>query len=212
MHPSAPALPALTRSGLVRSRPAGPWGGVAGLLLGLLLSLSLVSLSLLPRGAGAAELLRLDVHRADSGVLLDYEVRLDLSAAVEEALHKGVPLYFEIEASVMRSRWYWRDRRVGGATRSWRLAYQPLTASYRLVSGNASLTLGSLGEALNLVQRGVQWRIADPIRADDGAGHYVDFGFRLDTTQLPRPLQIDVSDRADWNLGIERSVPVPVPR
>lgn len=172
----------------------------------------LVLLSAWAGSAMASELLRLDVSRTDSGVLLDYEVRLDLSAAVDEALHKGVPLYFEIEASLMRPRWYWRDRRIGGANRSWRLAYQPLTASYRLASGSASMTLSTLAQALSIMQRGVQWRIADPIGADDGAGYYVDFAFRLDTTHLPRPLQIDVSNRADWNLGLERSLPVPASR
>ena len=36
----------------------------------------------------------------------------------------------------------------------------------------------------------------------------VDFDFRLDTTQLPRPLQMGVAGRADWSLSAERTLPV----
>lgn len=182
----------------------------AGLAVALAMALGL-GLAGAPAHA-AGELQRLDVTRGDAGVLLDYDVRFELSNAVEDALTKGVPLHFEVDAQVWRSRWYWRDKRVGGATRAWRIAFQPLTGSYRLSLGSTSQTYGSLAEALRVIQRGVQWRIADPIAADDPARHYVEFSFRLDTNQLPRPLQIDVAGRADWDLRLERSLAVPAPR
>jgi hypothetical protein len=160
----------------------------------------------------AVDLLRLEVQRGEAGILVDYEVQLALTPAVEEALHKGVPMFFETQARLWRSRWYWRDRSVAQAQRSWRLAYQPLTNAYRLSGQGGSQTLASLPEALRIIQRGVQWRVADPLAADDGANYYVEFEFRLDTAHLPRPLQIDVNNRADWNLGVERSLPVPGPR
>ena len=44
---------------------------------------------------------------------------------------------------------------------------------------------------------------------DPESRHYVEFSWRLDTTQLPRPMQIGlsgISGASEWSLGVERSV------
>jgi hypothetical protein len=38
------------------------------------------------------------------------------------------------------------------------------------------------------------------------AKHRVDFSFRLDLTQLPRPLQLGILGESDWNLGVSRTL------
>jgi hypothetical protein len=60
--------------------------------------------------------------RANEGTLtLEFTARLTLSRAVEDALRRGVPMYFEVEATLFRSRWWWRDERVSRVERSYRL-------------------------------------------------------------------------------------------
>lgn len=168
-------------------------------LLGLLAS---------PRAA-AMELLRLDAQRTpDQGVLLNFETRFELPPAVEDALSRGIALHFSAEAVLMRARWYWRDKEVARATRTWRLTYQPLTFSYKVSLGGLSQTYRSLGEALRALQRVNQWRIADPIPPDDDRC-YVEYSFRLDTDLLPRPLQIGIGSQPDWTLRVARTIPVP---
>ena len=49
--------------------------------------------------------------------------------------------------------------------------------------------------------------IAAVLEAD--SEEYVEFSFRLDTSQLPRPLQIGIGGQQDWNLAVERLAPVP---
>ena len=39
---------------------------------------------------------------------------------------------------------------------------------------------------------------------DSDARHSVDFRFRLDVSQLPRPFQLGVTGRTDWNLATSR--------
>ena len=39
------------------------------------------------------------------------------AAAVEEALVKGIPMYFLAEADVVRHRWYWSDKAVASVQR-----------------------------------------------------------------------------------------------
>jgi hypothetical protein len=43
---------------------------------------------------------------------------------------------------------------------------------------------------------------------DPDARHYVEFSFRLDTSQLPSPMQIGLPGSAEWSLGVERTVRV----
>lgn len=162
----------------------------------------------------AAEVGQLQVERTEEGVLLSATVRFDLPHAVDDALAKGIPMYFVAEASIYRDRWYWYDKRVAHATRHMRLAYQPLTRRWRLqISsapiGQSGLVLGQAfdtrEEALAAVQRVSRWRIADAAEIDPEFAHYVDFRFRLDVSQLPRPFQIGAVGQSDWNIVAVRS-------
>jgi Domain of unknown function (DUF4390) len=169
--------------------------------------LRLIALALwLPAAAlanSAPALTFFDVSREDDAVSLSYAVEFELPQAVEDALGKGIPLYFVAEANVFRNRWYWRDQRIAQASRSWRVAYQPLTSNYRVSFGGLSQTYPSRAEALSAVRRSVRWRIVEPGQIDAGSRHYLEFTFRLDTSQLPRPIQIGIG--ADWELVIERT-------
>jgi hypothetical protein len=141
----------------------------------------------------------------DEGITLSYAVDFQLTRSVEDALNKGVPLYFLAEAEVYQSRWYWRDKRVSHATRLWRVVYQPLTSSYRVTFGGLTQNYNSPAEALAAMRRGVRWRIAEAGQIDAGKSHYVEFSLRLDTTLLPRPMQIGISGQPDWSLSVERT-------
>jgi hypothetical protein len=163
-----------------------------------------------------AEVSELRVERGEEGVLLSATVRFDLPSVVEEALLKGIPMFFVAEAAIYRDRWYWYDKRVAGAARHMRLAYQPLTRRWRLqVSpqpiGNAGgLVLGqtfdSKDEALAAVQRVSRWRIAEPAEVEADAIHSVEFRFRLDVSQLPRPFQIGAVGQSEWSISAGRNV------
>ena len=111
------------------------------------------------------------------------------------------------EAEVFRPRWYWRDERVARVSRSWRLSYQPLTSAWRVSLGVFSQSYPSLDEALSTITRIAHWRIADSGVEPKGK-YYVEFSFKLDASQLPRPMQLDLGAQADWHLGVERTLPV----
>ncbi len=154
-----------------------------------------------------AEVTQLQVERTDEGVLLSAAVRFDLPEVVEDALAKGIPMYFVAEAAIYRDRWYWYDKRVAFATRHMRLSYQPLTRRWRLqVSptpiGNSGIVLGQIfdseEDAMAAIKRVSRWRIADAADVDPDATHNIDFRFRLDVSQLPRPFQIGAVGQADW--------------
>ena len=164
----------------------------------------------------AAEVTLLRLAHAPEGIFLVANLKIELPAAVEDALMKGVPMFFVAEADVVRHRWYWSDKKIATAQRHMRLAYQPLTRRWRLNMASGVITANSLGLALNLsfdslaeamaaLQRVSSWKIADATQIDPEAIHKVDFHFSLDLTQLPRPFQIGAFGQSDWNISASAS-------
>ena len=160
-------------------------------------------------GAGATRvglsLIALSARRDDDGVVLNYDVLIDLSDDLKDALERGISVVFVVEAAMYRRRWYWTDQAVSRAARRWRLTHQPLTRQWRLSIGAFTRQYPSLEEALDTLRRSPRWRVADRPRGD-ADDHYLEFSFRLDTDELPRPLQIGLGGRANWNLELERQV------
>lgn len=174
-----------------------------------LFAVFLLLLALLPGGATRAdgvELSQLVVERREEALVLSFSTRFELPRAVEDALMKGVPIYFVAEASLLRSRWYWRDARVAQVSRSWRLAWQPLTRQYRVSTGGLNQSFTSLSEALASMRGVAAWRLADLKELDEESRHYLEFSYRLDTSQLPRPMQIGLGSPQGWALSVERSL------
>ena len=152
------------------------------------------------------------LERSGEDVLLTATVKFELPTVVEDALLKGVAMIFVAEADVFRDRWYWMSKKVASAERHMRLAYQPLTRRWRLNVANGVITHAGLGVALNqnfetlsdalaAVQRLSHWKVADVADIDLGQNHVIEFRFRLDVSQLPRPLQIGTLGQSDWNIS-----------
>jgi hypothetical protein len=156
-----------------------------------------------------AEVVTLAAVRDAEAVTLDYQLRVSLPRAAEEAVLRGVPIYFTATATLWKPRWYWRDDRIARVRREWRLTYQPLTSSWRVSQGGLGQSHASLDEAMATMTRAGNWRIADAAGVEADGKHYVEFEWRLDTAQLPRPLQIGltgVGGASEWALGVERTV------
>jgi hypothetical protein len=176
------------------------------------LVLALIWLLLAPGPAAAQspgiELASLAVHRVDGELTLDFEAPVTLSKTVQDAMLLGLPVYFVAQADLYRSRWYWRDERIARVQRVWRVAYQPLTSNWRVGFGGFNQTFASLGEALSVVSRSSRWKLAELSQLDPDSRHYVEFSYKLDTTQLPSPMQIGLGNQSEWSLGVERTLRV----
>jgi hypothetical protein len=160
----------------------------------------------LPAAAQGVELATLATSVNDGEVQLEFAVRLDLPRGVEDALQRGVPVYFVAEAQLMRNRWYWLDERVARVSRQWRIAYQPLTGAWRVGFAGFNQTFPSLAESLAAVSRGAGWKLAEAAQLEPRSSYRVEFSYRLDTTQLPGPLQFGLGGPGEWALGVERSL------
>src|SRR3569623_2993984 len=79
-----------------------------------------------------AEITQLTLERSEEGILLSASVKFDIPPLVDDALAKGIPMFFVAEAQLFRDRWYWYDKHVLTAARHMRVSYQPLTRRWRL--------------------------------------------------------------------------------
>jgi hypothetical protein len=68
----------------------------------------------------------------------------------------------------------------------------------------------TLSDALDAVKRVGRMRMGDTTEIGDDVVHPVQFRFRLDTSQLPRPFQIGLAGQADWNIAVERTAKLAV--
>ena len=174
------------------------------------------------RAEGIADITQLRIERSDDEWHLSAQLQFDMPAAVEDALLKGIPMVFVISADVLRDRWYWwTDKKVLSTERNMRLAYQPLSRRWRLnvnagtaASNGVGLALNqsydTLAQALSAIKRISKWRIADAADLDSGVKYRLDFRFRLDLSQLPRPFQIGAFGQSDWDISASSLTPLVV--
>ena len=93
-------------------------------------------------------------------------------------------------------------------TRSWRLSYQPLSDSWRVSLGGLAQSHATLAEALVALSSSARWKIADNSQIEPDERYYVEFSYKLDTSQLPGPMQFGIGGQADWTLVVERTIKV----
>lgn len=158
--------------------------------------------------AQGVELATLQTTRSEGALEIEFVARVSLPKTVEDALRSAVPIYFVAEAQLLRGRWYWRDERVARVTRSWRVAYQPITGAWRVSLGGLNQSYASLSEALTAASSSAGWRLADPAQLDADKSYYVEFSYRLDTSQLPGPMQFGLVGQGDWSVGVARVIKV----
>lgn len=163
-----------------------------------------------------AEVIQLTVERSDEGVFLSASLKFDIPAVVQDALLKGIAVHFLVEADLYRDRWYWTDRKVLSSVRYLRLSYQALSRRWRLQISSQPISnsgqgvaivqqFDSLEDAVATMQRISRWRVGPSDEVDVQGRHTIDFRFRLDTSQLPRPIQFGVAGQSDWALNATRN-------
>ncbi|WP_432258720.1 DUF4390 domain-containing protein [Cupriavidus sp. TMH.W2] len=169
----------------------------------LVLVLALAAVLWLPPAARAQviEATEARIEYQDGGFELAASFDFDLPPALEDALHKGISLYFAVDFQLSRSRWYWFDDKPVNTSRSVRLSYQPLTRQYRVSTGGLQLPFTRLKGALQFIQHVRGWRIFERNAVKPGESYNAEVRMRLDLSQLPKPFQINAVNTREWNLA-----------
>ena len=150
------------------------------------------------------DIVQAHIESTDDDYKLSSTFDFELSRAAEDALVRGVPLYFTTEVTITRPRWYWFDERTISTTRTVRISYNVLTRQYHAaVLGQLQQTFPSLEDALSLVRRPSRWKVADKNALKIGETYTIALRIELDVAQLPKPFQVHALNSSDWRLSSE---------
>jgi len=165
--------------------------------LAVLLALFL-GVAVLPARAEGIEVKSAALVSAEDGTFLQAEFEIALTPILEDALNKGVPLYFSVEFVLTRPRWYWLNEKLSNARQLYRLSYNALTRQYRVGVGRLYENFVSLTEALAFMSNVRLRDIVEPEALAKGASYVAEVRMRLDTSQLPRPFQVSAVGSREW--------------
>lgn len=167
-------------------------------VLAVLLMIGLMPMS--ARGQSAA-VSNAKLEFTEDGYQLNADFELQLTTGMQEAVRKGVPLYFIAEFQLTRGRWYWLDQSVISATRDRRVSYAPLTDQYRIAVSGISQNVSSFDDVRRVLSRVRSWTVAEKGQLKPGEKYEAALRFRLDTSQLPKPFQLNVITSKEWSLA-----------
>lgn len=140
---------------------------------------------------------------SEDGYVLSADFVFELNPRLEEAVAKGVVLYFVADFELNRARWYWLDEKVASRNQTLRLSYHALTRQYRLSTGGLHQSYVTLSEALRAIAHLRNWLVIERNDKSLKAGDALQAALRLrlDLNQLPRPFQISALGNRDWTLA-----------
>lgn len=141
-----------------------------------------------------------ELNPTDDGYLLDADYKIDLNPTLEEALNKGVALFFELEFELTRPRWYWFDKKITGLKTQYKLSYNALTRQYGLIGAGAFHNFTTLQEALSALSRVREQRVLEKDVLDPATRYVAALRLQLDVSQLPKPFQLEALANRGWTL------------
>lgn len=151
--------------------------------------------------AAGIEIGRISIDAADDGYALNADFEIGLNSNLEDAINKGVALYFVVDFELTRKRWYWWDEKSAGRQLTLRLGYHALTRQYRVSSGALHQSFSTLTDALRVLSRVRSWHVLDRGDVGNGSDYQAALRVRLDVTQLPKPFQVNALTSREWNLA-----------
>ena len=140
------------------------------------------------------------LEATEDGYQLNAQLDLTLTPAMEEAVRKGVSLFFAVEFEVSRGRWYWLDQVVVRERRNIRVTFAPLTDQYRITVSGLSQNVATFDDVKRVLSRVRSWNVIDRGRLKFGEKYEAAVRFKLDTAQLPKPFQLNVLASKEWSL------------
>ena len=151
--------------------------------------------------ADGIEVRSVTIEPADDGWNLEAAFDVQFSPRLEEAVNRGVALYFVVEFELSRPRWYWFDEKPVVLSQTYKISYSPLLRQYRFTIGNVSQNFARFEEVTRVLSRLRGWHVADKGAIKKDQVYQAAVRMRLDTAQLPKPFQLNAIASRDWSLA-----------
>ena len=154
-----------------------------------------------PAAADGIQVRQAALISAADGYALEADFEVTLTHTLQEALNKGVPLYFTLEFELERPRWYWWNAQLANTRQEYRLSYNALTRQYRVGFSTLYRNFATLAEALEFLSRVRVREVAEPGALNKGGSYRAALRLRLDSSQLPRAFRVSAVGSREWTIS-----------
>jgi hypothetical protein len=169
-------------------------------------SLALAGLSALLIAANAfaaegVEVLSAEIVLREETFQLEAEFDIVFSPRLEEAVNRGVALFFVVDFEMARPRWYWFDEKPVKISQTYKISYAPLLRQYRLSIGSVYQNFTRFEDVKRVLSRVRGLPVAERGALVPGTEYQASLRMRLDTNQLPKPFQLNALASSEWTLS-----------
>lgn len=152
------------------------------------------------------EVLYAKTKTVDQVLRLDAGFNLRLSEQLKEALHKGVPLVFEIEVEAFQVRSYIWNEDVAHVSQRYKLEFNDLTQRYVARNQNAGteFSLPTLNSALAVISTLADFPLLNRDRLAPESRYAGKIRIKIDIDAFPVPMRLmayvssDLSMESEW--------------
>ena len=137
----------------------------------------------------------------DDGYSVSADFNINFNTRLEEAVNRGVVLYFAVDFELTRSRWYWFEEQIVRRSKTFRLSYHALTRQYRLSTGALHQSYATLDDALSVIERLRNWQVIEKGEVHIDQTYLSSLRMRLDLSQMAKTFQVSALANRDWNLS-----------
>lgn len=142
-----------------------------------------------------------ELRQVSDQYVLYAQMNVTLTPLLQDALNRGVSLYFITDFTFMQPRWYWFAEELAHMTRVTRLSYNPLIRQYFVSGVNAGArSTDHLDAALAMLGDINGWTVIARDKLSKITRYQATLSMRLDTSLLPKPLQINAIATGRWDL------------
>jgi len=125
---------------------------------------------------------------------------IQLSSTLEDALRRGVQLTFVQAFQARRPRTYWLSEDIAEVTRVIRLSYNALLRQYYATVSGHTTTHSTLADLLDYIGDFSDWAVLHQSQVNRKHSYVLSVRMYLDTSQLPKPLQVNAVASQRWQL------------
>ncbi len=125
---------------------------------------------------------------------------IQLSPTLVDALRRGVQLTFVQVFQARRPRTYWFSEDIAEVSRVIRVSYNALLRQYYATVSGHTTTHASLEELLDYIGDFGDWAVLHQSQVSRKHSYVLSVRMYLDTSQLPKPLQVNAVASQRWQL------------
>ncbi len=171
----------------------------------LLLIIFLTWFSTLVLAANSSMLVKsAELKAQDDGYVLNADVDIKFSPAIEDAISKGFELNFIIEFQLAQPRKYWFDDEIVTVIQPVTLSYHALSRQFLLMRGEQQKTFVRLDEAIDDLSSISDLKVLAKSQVEKGEPYKAAFLMRLDAKKLPKSLRGEGLVSDEWALSSQR--------